>query len=142
MDAIRSGQRRDREPDGDRQRQCDSARSRSCVRMCMQVGACTGRPYRQGFSTRFLSEMALFSECMLLCARRKLDIADIVRDGDFLPIGVSAYELSSSDRCTVTIPFLSLSPLPGRTNARRASHVPDHTECERNVVASAGLILQ
>jgi len=28
------------------------------------------------------SEMALFSECMQLCAQIVLDIADIVRDGD------------------------------------------------------------
>jgi hypothetical protein len=30
--------------------------------------------------------MALFSECMLECARKLLDTADIVRDGDFSPI--------------------------------------------------------
>ena len=29
--------------------------------------------------------MALFSECMLSCARKVLDTADIVRDGDFSP---------------------------------------------------------
>jgi hypothetical protein len=28
--------------------------------------------------------MALFSECMLQCARKVLDSADIVRDGDVL----------------------------------------------------------
>ena len=29
------------------------------------------------------SEMALFNECMLQCAQKVLDPADIVRDGDF-----------------------------------------------------------
>jgi hypothetical protein len=29
--------------------------------------------------------MALFYECMLQCARKVLDAADIVRDGDFTP---------------------------------------------------------
>jgi hypothetical protein len=32
------------------------------------------------------SEMALFSECMQECARKVLDTADIVRDGDFSPL--------------------------------------------------------
>ena len=32
--------------------------------------------------TFYESEMALFYECMLSCAQRVLDIADIVRDGD------------------------------------------------------------
>jgi hypothetical protein len=32
------------------------------------------------------SEMALFSECMQLCAQIVLDIADIVRDGDLSPV--------------------------------------------------------
>jgi hypothetical protein len=31
------------------------------------------------------SEMALFSECMQGCARKVLDTADIVRDGDLTP---------------------------------------------------------
>jgi hypothetical protein len=35
--------------------------------------------------------MALFSECMLLCAQRVLDRADIVRDRDFSPIDRSSY---------------------------------------------------
>jgi hypothetical protein len=30
--------------------------------------------------------MALFFECMPSCARKVLDTADIVRDGDFAPI--------------------------------------------------------
>ena len=30
--------------------------------------------------------MALFFECMLQCAQKVLDPADIVRDGDFSPI--------------------------------------------------------
>jgi hypothetical protein len=33
--------------------------------------------------THYESEMALFSECMPSCAQIVLDIADIVRDGDF-----------------------------------------------------------
>jgi hypothetical protein len=32
------------------------------------------------------SEMALFSECMQECARKVLDTADIVRDGDFATV--------------------------------------------------------
>jgi hypothetical protein len=32
------------------------------------------------------SEMALFFECMLQCAQKALDSADIVRDGDLTPI--------------------------------------------------------
>jgi hypothetical protein len=32
------------------------------------------------------SEMALFSECMQECARKVLDTADIVRDGDLSTI--------------------------------------------------------
>ena len=35
--------------------------------------------------------MALFSECMLGCARKALDTADIVRDGDFAPIDVALF---------------------------------------------------
>ncbi len=35
--------------------------------------------------TFYESEMALFYECMLQCARKVLDAADIVRDGDFSP---------------------------------------------------------
>jgi len=35
--------------------------------------------------TIYESEMALFSECMQGCARKVLDTADIVRDGDFSP---------------------------------------------------------
>jgi hypothetical protein len=31
------------------------------------------------------SEMALFFECMVQCAQKALDTADIVRDGDFSP---------------------------------------------------------
>jgi hypothetical protein len=31
------------------------------------------------------SEMALFSECMQWCARKTIDTADIVRDGDVTP---------------------------------------------------------
>jgi len=30
--------------------------------------------------------MALFYECMLQCARKVLDAADIVREGDFTPV--------------------------------------------------------
>jgi hypothetical protein len=33
--------------------------------------------------------MALLFECMLKCAQRVLDTADIVRDGDLSPIGSS-----------------------------------------------------
>src|ERR1700722_11895110 len=33
------------------------------------------------------SEMALFYECMQLCARKVIDTADIVRDGDFRQLG-------------------------------------------------------
>ena len=37
--------------------------------------------------TIYESEMALFIECSQSCARIVLDMADIVRDGDFSPIG-------------------------------------------------------
>ncbi len=39
--------------------------------------------------TFYESEMALFYECMPWCAQKKLDAADIVRDGDFATITVS-----------------------------------------------------
>jgi hypothetical protein len=35
--------------------------------------------------TIYQREMALFIECMSLCAQIVLDTADIVRDGDFAP---------------------------------------------------------
>ena len=35
--------------------------------------------------TNHESEMALHHECMQRCARKSLDTADIVRDGDFSP---------------------------------------------------------
>ena len=39
--------------------------------------------------------MALFYECMERCAHIVLDIADIVRDGDFTTVVVRAYRRTS-----------------------------------------------
>jgi len=63
------------------------------------------------------SEMALFSECMRKCARKVLDTADIVREGDFspvIPISDSARwpmpcwnsEFVCADNSRLTKPFL------------------------------------
>src|SRR5262249_33389017 len=46
------------------------------------------------------SEMALFSECMLLCAQRVLDRADIVRDGDFATV-IAKQRISAGRRMKV-----------------------------------------
>ncbi len=41
--------------------------------------------------------MALFNECMQECARKGLDTADIVRDGDLTPIDETAYQVEASN---------------------------------------------
>ena len=46
--------------------------------------------------------MALFFECMQLCAQKLLDAADIVRDGDFsLVIGDASYNSGRMDKQSV-----------------------------------------
>jgi hypothetical protein len=48
--------------------------------------------------TFYESEMALFYECMLQCARKVLDAADIVRDGDITSL-TDVYELECVAPC-------------------------------------------
>ena len=48
--------------------------------------------------TFYESEMALFHECIQECARKLLDTADIVRDGDFSPTMILPLVLGESLR--------------------------------------------
>jgi hypothetical protein len=47
--------------------------------------------------------MALFYECMLQCAQKALDTADIVRDGDFSPIETGCPQVPRITSCLPTI---------------------------------------
>ena len=63
--------------------------------------------------------MALFFECMEQCAQKVLDAADIVRDGDFSPIGQQFHRLPT----TIQEPLAS--PAPFLTPQVRALLTPD-----------------
>jgi hypothetical protein len=43
--------------------------------------------------------MALLLECMQQCARKMLDTADIVREGDVTPVEMFAYRLAARITC-------------------------------------------
>ena len=61
------------------------------------------------------SEMALFYECMLQCARKVLDAADIVRDGDFSPTALdTVLSTPANNRLFIAFHF------PGLKEAKNA----------------------
>src|ERR1700690_1420960 len=68
-------------------------------------------------ATIYESEMALFSECMPPCARKTLDTADIVRDGDVSLTPTLQWSLSVPWFCIRPIPDLELAVQTDSVNA-------------------------
>ena len=54
------------------------------------------RAYGWKGNTIYESEMALFSECMLQCARKALDTADIVREAMFRQLTITSLRNASA----------------------------------------------